>query len=404
MKYFSYLTLAITFLSCNSSTNNNGEHQEIIESDIPDFKHLNAINIQVDSIIPWDIKTSCELTFSNSFSIVDGKIKCRGGISSKYWKHSFSLSLNSDTSLIEGIDPDDDYIVNANYIDKSFLRHKLSYDLFRKINPDNLAPRCAFKHIFINQSYEGLYVMMEEVDKSFVGFHNNDSNVILIKDGGLFIKDHTDFYIQPGEDLFQQKYPKNQTESEFEELRVLWEFLFNSSDQEFLASVGNKFDLENVRNWHLLLLIANNGDGVLKNFYWYKGNDQIWRVIPWDYDDSFGRNGDGTMQMSESGWERNILLKRLFELNVDGYQQKLADLWYSLSSKNLSLDSIHTMIDSDVSKLNQIGVKWNFKKWPINDSNYIDSNTFEQEIDLLHNYFDERFIKIDSLFNAWGTL
>ena len=62
-----------------------------------------------------------------------GNIKCRGGISSKYNKHSFSLELEKKYSLAK-LPIDDDWIINANYIDKTFMRHKICYDIFKEMN------------------------------------------------------------------------------------------------------------------------------------------------------------------------------------------------------------------------------------------------------------------------------
>lgn len=402
-----YIFLIIfTFYACDSYNpapeTQNDAHEDAHE--LPVFEDLYAINIQVDSVIPWNLKTSCSLTFSNSDDTIKGKIKCRGGISAKYWKHSFSLSLIKDTALFEGIKADDDFIINANYIDKTFMRHKLSYDLFRKMDSTNISPRCEYRHIFVNQNYEGLYVLMEEVDKSLVGVSDEDGTAMILKDGGLFVENHEDFFIQPGEDLYQQKYPKVQTSLHTKELNDLWYFLFQSSDLEFKKNVADHFDLKNIMYWHLLLLITNNGDGIVKNFYWYRGNDKRWRVVPWDYDDSFGRNGDYSPQSTESGWERNILLKRLYELDVDHYRQQLISQWELLSSTTLSLENIQAEISKNVDLLKSVEVEWNFKKWPINSPDYLDSNNFEQEVEIIRNYFNLRYPEIDSILNTWETL
>ena len=44
---------------------------------------------------------------------------------------------------------------------------------------------------------------------------------------------------------------------------------------------------------HLLLYLSNGGDGITKNFYIYKMDEETpFRIALWDCDHSFGRDGD----------------------------------------------------------------------------------------------------------------
>ena len=44
------------------------------------------------------------------------------------------------------------------------MRHKISYDIFMQMNPNNIASKSAFVNIKINDEYEGLYLLMEEIN------------------------------------------------------------------------------------------------------------------------------------------------------------------------------------------------------------------------------------------------
>lgn len=362
-----------------------------------------SVDIIVEDGIPWDKKKTCVLILNNGDSI-EGKIKCRGGISSKYYKHSFSLKLNQDTSLFSHFHKDDDLIINAAYIDKSLLRHQLSYEIFQWMDPENIAPNSQLQHLYLNGQYEGLYVFMEEVDKSLVHLSKEDPQAILVKDGGLFIENKDNFYVQEGEDYYQTKYPKVPTNLSQKSLDDLHDFIFNSSDQLFIEKVSDYFDIRNVMDWHLLLLITNNGDGVIKNFYWFKDSLRKWQVVPWDYDDSFGRNGDNSLQTAESGWERNILLKRLFELSPGGYRDLLINKWKTLRSSIITEKVVLSRIDQHVIEMKMIQFSPNFEKWPVTDSNYVDNFNFEEEIQLIKEYVPKRWKIIDSLVASWETL
>jgi spore coat protein CotH len=69
--------------------------------------------------------------------------------------------------------------------------------------------------------------------------------------------------------------------------------MFNSPDSILLADVGKWIELQNLIDRHLLLLFTNNGDGVMKNFLLYKTESHTpFQIALWDYDHSFGRDGD----------------------------------------------------------------------------------------------------------------
>jgi hypothetical protein len=366
----------------------------------------NGFFLLEDSIhkIPWNKKDSCFFQFTQNGDTLPIKAKYRGGMSSQYYKHSFSVAFARDTVLFQGWKSDDDYIFNANYIDKTFIRHRLSYDIFKLFTATNIAPKSHFKNLYLNNDYQGLYLIMEEVDRSLLGIRKTDSTAIILKDGALF-SDYIDGYpTQEGEDVFQQKYPKIQTESNTKEITELWNLLHCSNDTEFTNTISNYFNIDNIIDWHLLLLLTNNGDGVTKNFYWYKKENTFWNVVPWDYDDSFGRNGDNTLQTQECGWERNILLKRLFELDVASYRSKLIAKWNVAKVNQVGYDQIHNFIQLKKEQLVKVGFTKNFEKWPLDGQGYIDNATFEEEINLMETWVKERIPKIDSMMTVWGTL
>ncbi len=66
--------------------------------------------------------------------IYNGRIERRGGGSMAFPKSSYEIDLEDDIPLGQ-LPEDDDWILNANYIDKTFMRHTFSYDLFREMDP-----------------------------------------------------------------------------------------------------------------------------------------------------------------------------------------------------------------------------------------------------------------------------
>jgi hypothetical protein len=170
-----------------------------------------SLNIKKDGVIKWDVKEECTLIFQGSRKTdeLSGKIKCRGGQSSKYFKHSFSLELENKYSF-PNLSKDDDWILNANYIDKTFMRHKISYDLFREMNVKNVASKSIFVNVSLNDVYNGLYVLMEEVNASMIGLNKIDTMSMLFKDPPIFRKKRLP-YVKDSLNYYQQKFPKIKT-------------------------------------------------------------------------------------------------------------------------------------------------------------------------------------------------
>lgn len=95
-------------------------------------------------------------------------IEVRGSSSQMFPKKSFSvetrdsLGANLDTSLI-GLPSENDWILNANYTDKTFLRNVLSYQLANEMG--HYASRTKYVEVFLNNVYQGVYVLMEKIKR-----------------------------------------------------------------------------------------------------------------------------------------------------------------------------------------------------------------------------------------------
>ncbi|MFC2118902.1 CotH kinase family protein, partial [Bacteroidota bacterium] len=129
-----------------------------------------CFNILPGDTILWTTKEAGKIIYSsgNDSIIMNAQIKYRGGVSSKYFKRSFTIKTEKEYPFCD-LPGDNDWILNANYIDKTFMRHKISYDLFMEMNSSNIAPLSAFTNVKIDGVYNGLYVLMEKLDATRLG-------------------------------------------------------------------------------------------------------------------------------------------------------------------------------------------------------------------------------------------
>lgn len=365
-------------------------------------KALPTINVLTHQAISWDEKLPCTIEYGEGGTVepLPGIIKFRGGISRRYYKHSFSLELDKKYALC-GLPKDDDWILNASYIDKTLMRHKISYGIFRQMSTRNIASQCAYLHLSVDSVYEGIYINMQEVNGAMVGLNKQDTMAMLFKDPPIFNRE-IQTSVQDSTNYYQQKFPKLPHRDKSYYLNGLREFMFHSSDEEFAESVGEWFDVDNVMDWHIMLLFSNNDDGLMKNFYLYKLDENTpLRFAIWDYDHSFGRDGDNELNMMERPVDihRAILLTRLLAIPQTGYISKLRKRWFDLRDQQvISIENFEKhVVQND--KIIGAEMARNVERWPLDNDWYYDANTYSQELDVMRDFVKLRIPQLDRYFH-----
>jgi hypothetical protein len=366
-----------------------------------DSPELLEINIIKDSPPGWIAKEECGVVFIQAFdtSFASATIKCRGGMSSKYSKHSYALELDSVRSL-NGMSEEDDWILNASYIDKTFMRHKLSYDIFRGMSEANKSAKSEYVTLKLNSEYKGLYILMKELTASSVGLNKNDSSAQFYKDPPIFRR-KLDADQRDTVNVLNQKFPKWNIETTKNDLWDLREFILTSSDQEFVSRYDEYIDLSNIIDWHLLLMLSNGGDGVLKNFYIYKlDQNTSFRIAIWDCDHSFGRDGDNELNMLNTtpNYEQNILLKKLLSSKELKYKELLKKRWRELRKRGVFSEEKIASLMKNMESSMQKEINANAEKWPLDAKWYYDQNSYKQEVELMKKFIRFNLDTLDRYF------
>ena len=363
-------------------------------------KDIWAFNLIFQDSIQIDDKVRMRLlsTSRDSTQLYSGKIERRGSSSIGFDKHSYEIDLSKDVPLGK-LPTDDDWILNANYIDKTFMRHVFAYDLFRDMHPNNVAPKTTYVELSLNHQYQGLYVLMEKLDKSTLGIEDQDEVAVIFKEPPLFrLGEYTP---QNPKNYYQQTFPKKKKDDRTAFIAGVQNFITNSESSIFSNEIKAIFDMQSVIDWHLLLLLTNNNDGILKNFYLYKinGTTAI-RFAPWDYDHSLGRDGDNKLNMIRPlKIERSTLLQRL--LTLDWYKAALKKRWTELNQQGIfSLATLQQRINHYEAILKPM-VEKNFEKWPVNSRHYYDDNDFATEVTIIRQYLDLRHAQLQEYFQEF---
>src|SRR3989344_1860609 len=133
-----------------------------------------------DSLVaykPLDLYLKGDVTIDGVlYPNVGIKFKGNSSYSNPSTKKPFKIDLNEygSTSELDGLKK---FNLNNGFKDPSFMREKVALDFY---NQQGLAaPRCAYTRVYLNGTYWGLYIFVEEANKTFLDdrFGNKQGNM-----------------------------------------------------------------------------------------------------------------------------------------------------------------------------------------------------------------------------------
>lgn len=373
------------------------------------FSNLPIIQIKSKNLIGDNQLAKFTLTSTKSENNISTKnifISLRGATSRCYPKKSYKIQFkeekypfdNKDVKLFN-MRKDDDWILDASYIDRSLMRNRISQDLFLEMwkNPysenEQSATQGRFVELFINDCYNGVYILSERVDRKLLNI--NKSTGVLYK----ALTEDCDFKgISEKKDQwhngFEQKYPKDR--NYWNDIDELIKFVSTSDDLTFNSDILNKIDINNLVNYHILLLISSGLDNDNKNYYLAYDKKMPFIFIPWDLDATFGRNWNGD-RYNEEWWPNNNLLNRLEKNEI--YKITLKNRWHELRKGLLSEEVLINSINKYYILLFSSGAyERNFQRWPIVTKNDINDN-YKDDIKYMKKWINKRLRFLDYKFN-----
>jgi spore coat protein CotH len=199
--------------------------------------------------------------------------------------------------------------------DASMMREALAMKVFRRMG--EAAPREAFCKVFLNNQYQGLYALVEEIDPDFAERETGQT-------GGYLYEYHWKFPffgedLGPGLDVYKTMFEPRSHELETDDqlyspIRDLFHDLNEPDDALWLEKVGPRLDLlQFMRSVAIEAALGENdaimGYAGMNNFYWYRPSAAAqFRVFPWDRDFSFTFK-DSSL---ERGLGSNIIFTRAY--------------------------------------------------------------------------------------------
>src|SRR5438093_1155567 len=376
----------------------------------PDFEpNLPVLVLTARGSIDKAQKTPCTLSMmlpgappqgaSNSWA---GEVRLHGGVSVGYPKNSYGITLASPVRLLD-LRESAHWVLNAAFIDRSLMRHKLSYDLFLSLDAPGarrFAAGSRFVEVYLNGDYRGAYLLMERVDRQLLELRrfgsNETSHACIYK-----AVDHAANFGRTGHAGYEQREPDALVKEYWQPLDQFDRFVSQAPDAEFFnpqTGIGSRLDLANAVDFYLLVLLTSNLDGITKNFIIARDAAQeglpkpTFFFAPWDYDATFGRNWDATV-VGPSSWLSNHLFDRL--VSDGAYRERLARRWKELRERQFSAKSIQAMIEANVRTLGE-AARRNAVRWRPDASYYPDRLSFDQDVAEMKSWIEARIQWLDA--------
>lgn len=279
---------------------------------------LPTLNINID--IPFSdvtkedwVEARFELThgtkeFSSSDYIGMGKVKGRGNRSWKQPKKSYSIKLNEAFSLLD-IPETKKYAIVANYDDRSMMKNYITYRAGALLEGMDYMPQCEFVEVYLNGSYNGVYLLVERIDGENDAFGMDEPISMENLDGDCFFEKDISgkadamsdivfecpYWANQSKDCFVLQYPELTGEAEIAEVVKYLNNYMVRADNAIMGRSDEPYtqyvDVDSWVDFIIMQEISKNVDGNLKtSCYMYKraGDDKIYMATLWDFDIAYG--------------------------------------------------------------------------------------------------------------------
>ncbi len=321
------------------------------------FTFLPVVEVNDDYITTSYTKGSLRVTFPKDEgldSIYHADFKIRGASSTNYPKKSYAVKLrdaegNSIDRKLLGLRSDNNWILDAMYVDLACMRNRVCTDLWNDfaVKPYyadrekkvRTGTRGKFVEMILNGRHNGIYCMTEKMDrkqlklKKFVPAAESTTGEDEVH--GLLYKSSSWSYEtfmghEQGDLTFPYKTPSsynnylgNETWRSYEfkypdyqKEAVDWEPLYNAvnhvaavrSQTAFDEGFETYFDYPMMRDYYLFLELIMASDNHGKNMLFYVYDKQgpeggKIAIAPWDLDGTLGQRWDGSTSYTGANQE-----------------------------------------------------------------------------------------------------
>ncbi len=361
-----------------------------------------------------------------------------------YVKKPYGIEIWTDTSGVNDkkmslvqMPEETDWVLNASYNDRSFMRDFLAQMIAGRLGVLN--SKTKFVELIINDEYRGVYVLMEKIKQGknrvpisdLYPTENSGDDVT----GGYLLKidkssgspstswksNYTSGITATQKCEFQIEYPKYGIITQQQLIYIrdyinTWERKLMTEDMnDPKASFRDMMDMPSFVNFFILNEVTRNVDGFRLSTYLYKDKESLGGKIKmgpaWDFNIAFGNadylngwmtNGFVYKAMENDGgkndyWQVPFWWNKLIQ--DANFRKALATRWKEVRSSFLNTNTLNSTIDSAQVVLKEPLTR-NFQKyqlmgrkiWP----NYYVGSSLTDEVNWLKNWIQGRLTWLDA--------
>jgi hypothetical protein len=347
-----------------------------------------------------------------------------------------SLGQNNNVSIM-GMPIENDWILLANYNEKTFVRNSISFYLFNKMG--HYAPRSKLCEVLLNDSYDGIYLFTEKIkrdnDRVDIARLDPDDNAGDSLTGGYIFK--IDYYTATDSWLGNYSpidYPgatvhyvyhdpsadelTNQQKGYIQSFIYTFETVLYSSNFKDPAEGYYKYlDVPSFIDYFIIGELSRNVDAYKKSRFYFKDRNKNGGYINsgpvWDFDWAWLYLIDGCPYFDAtdgSGWAYRIdecnptpspsgWMVRLMQ--DEHFVDAMYTRYFKLRETILSNTFLHHYIDSVAAFVNEAQAR-HYERWNILGQDVGAREhppiptTYAGEIDRLKEWIDKRLIWLDA--------
>lgn len=389
------------------------------------FTNFPLIQIDATKGIQQDTKSLATFAYAHDTLLIQSKIgvELRGKTSLNFPKKNYDIEFWTDavgektqSFQLAGLRKDDDWVLDAIYRESLRFNAYLAHKLWLKIHTLHYQEKEAnaksgadvsYAEVFINESYRGVFMLSEQVDRKQLKIKKIDKKTI---EGELFkgenysqavsfksarIKPDNSSVIWNG---YKMKYPKSKDTIDWSSLYDFVKLVAETTDVKFKSVADKYFDLDNAIDYYIFINVCSAMDNMGKNIYTARyDKDTPYFYIPWDLDGTWGFHWRGEPLKNKEVIYTNKLFQRLIAQNPAGFRQRLSQRWRDLRTDILSLSTLTNDIEAAHALMlsNNVYEKeaaaWADYKVPTDEKAYLLS------------YLEQRLLFLDKHFKKIGV-
>jgi CotH kinase protein len=398
-----YIILILSIISCKKN--------EIIEVISPP-KPVPELAIPELAII--DIRTTNNQAITSKNTYIEGqlsisgikkyeklnekiRIKGRGNSTWGYPKKPYHIEFVNSVSLFS-LETDKDWLLIANYLDDNHILNATAFTIADALQMPYTSKFIPVE-VNINGTYQGLYLLTEQIEKEKTRVNIDEAGMILEMD--TYFNDENKFRSKTYNLPINIKYPKTVDATKLNKIKLDFDAMeSNVASSDFPnTNYADLIDTESLCNYLIVYYLTDNQEiNHPKSIFMHKNSTGKFQMGPvWDFDWAYSYQFSGKHFNSATGdlfWNSPSSGTKFYQrfLKDPKVKAQFKLKWNEFRSKKF--ESIIEFVDV-YSKLLSVARQRDINKWNKNPKDY------SNEISNMKTWLNSKAFFIDNMVKGW---